>query len=75
MSLVVKESFMVCPNAWVCRLIVQVIFVPFSAIITKPLLLVGAAASPFGKEQKHCCIIDRHILISSNQLDPGEIKC
>lgn len=39
-SLVVKDSFVVCPNAWVCRLIVQVIFVPFSAIITKPLLLV-----------------------------------
>lgn len=40
-SLVVKlNSSMVCPTAWVCRLIVQVIFIPVSAIITKPHLIM-----------------------------------
>lgn len=40
MGLVVKDSSMVCPTAGVCRLMVQVIFIPFSAIITWPHLMV-----------------------------------
>lgn len=40
MGLVVKDSSMVCPTAGVSRLIVQVIFIPFSAIITEPHLML-----------------------------------
>lgn len=74
MILVVKDSFMVCPNAWVCRLIVPSDLYSFLSHnhLASP---NGAAATPFGREQKYCCVIDRQIVISSNLLDPLEIKC